>query len=709
MGAIAAISKHQAAELMGKTVRSLERSEIQPAAVARSRNGKTVPLYDAGSLPVEAQKRLVEKNGLTAENFALGLGVSSGMNLSVEDRDCVVARYSAIEPILRPEAFIEKWQQCNGRRAELVKLVARELGSSRRTIYDWLRRYADQGPSGLVVKTRADKGRSRALNSAGKDFIIRAALPGRSSGELRVKEIFRAYNEEREWRTAQIGKKLPESETAQYHRYLDIEGRLLPSAEMPKVSYETLRRFFLQGIPEPVRVMGRTGVEAYSNTQEIISHRDLAAIQPLDYVVMDHRRLDIFCMVQYRGKWKLVRPWITAAIDMRTRKWLAWVIVETPSSDSIATVLKRVFIEFGAPRALYWDNGKDFRCQWLEGRTERTTTAPAVQEMSAEWRGVIGSLGVRIHHAIVKRARSKIIEPNFNRIANFDRTLPEWCGHKPGARTERFYQLIKEHEQWECGASKATPFRPIEAVAAIYSAEIKILNERELQGEGMRKYTPTGYGWMCPNEAWEILIDRVPRRTVPERDLQFCFAKRRELTVRNGELCVSFSRRDYHYRLLDSSLKLMNFNGRKVELAYDPLDLGEGVIYCDGQFVGIASCVELRRMGEDGFVQDEKDRRAATRSVKNFISTVHNGVPLADTETRINRRLGVIPERTQPARPEEPVSVPTAISAAVEASQAQRDFNHTNVQATLPYTPPPTTEEDDGSFNFFSGGLRTNG
>ena len=56
----------------------------------------------------------------------------------------------------------------------------------------------------------------------------------------------------------------------------------------------------------------------------------------MDYVVMDHRVLDIFCLVPVRGGWKLARPWLTAAIDMRTRKWLAWGIFETPSSDAIS-------------------------------------------------------------------------------------------------------------------------------------------------------------------------------------------------------------------------------------------------------------------------------------------------------------------------------------------------------------------------------------
>lgn len=177
----------------------------------------------------------------------------------------------------------------------------------------------------------------------------------------------------------------------------------------------TLRRF-VEMIPEVVRTLARDGEEAYRNTQEIISHRDFEAVWPMDYVVMDHRRLDVFCLMRERGGWKLARPWLTAAIDMRTRKWLAWCIVETPSSDSIAAVLKRVFLNYGLPKELYWDNGKDFRCEWFEGKRRQERTAGRITDLDPTWRGVLGTLNIRVRHAIVRNARAKLIEPNFGRV-----------------------------------------------------------------------------------------------------------------------------------------------------------------------------------------------------------------------------------------------------------------------------------------------------
>jgi hypothetical protein len=453
--------------------------------------------------------------------------------------------------------------------------------------------------------------------------------------------------------------------------------------------------------------MGRQGDEAYRNG-ELISFRDLAAPWPLDYVVMDHRVLDIFCLIPKRegGKcrgWSLARPWLTAAIDMRTRKWLSWVIVETPSSDSIAAVLKMVFITDGLPKALYWDNGKDFRCQWLEGNSERTRTVERADSLPNTWAGVLETLGIRVHHAIVKNARAKLIEPAFGAVADFDKTLPEWCGHKPGARPERFARMLKDHEAWLSGNLPSPPFRTIERVAELYALALNDINEREHRGEGMKKVTPTGVGWMCPNEAWEILIRHVERRAIPEEVLQLCFAKRRELTVRNGEIQTTFDGHQYHYRLVANRTALLGLNDRKVELAYDVLDLSKAAVYYDSAFIGLAECLELRRQGEAAFVEDERDRRRTRREVKKLIKSLHQVVPVPDSETHLRRRQEVLPSRVEPERPAAAVELPAAIDAAAKARAEEREFSFADAAPLgIVATEAPVADDSD-EFHFFEG------
>jgi len=703
------LSKVETAELIGCSERTVTR-KLDSTPAGRARNGRTVPGYDVADLPADVQKKWAGQPkvielpiGGAPGQMALQLTTPVGPNLSQEDRAEAQKRYDVIEPLIEPDKYPLLWAQYRSKGA-MVAYLCKAHATKPRTVYNWLAAWQERGLPGLVSRDRADKGKPRAMTPAALDWLLAAAMPRKGVyGVLSIKEIARAYSEEMAWRATHIGQPMGDFERDKYARYLDEDYKLRDSALLPKVSYETLRTWF-DKIPEIARTMARQGGEAFRNSQEILSFRDIGATMPLDYVVMDHRVLDMFCLVPSRDGWKLARPWLTAAIDMRTRKWLGWVIVETPSSDSIAAVLKRVFIDHGLPRQLYWDNGKDFRCEWLEGGRRPSHKEGRVGELDGAWRGVIGTLGIRVTHAIVKNARAKLIEPNFGRISKFDETLPEFCGHKPGSRPDAFDELLAKHEKWIAGAADSTPFRTINQVASLYSRVIEDLNERPLEGEGMQKVTPTGRGWMCPNEAWEILIDRVERRTVDAELLHFCFAKRRELTVKHGEVKTSFAGRDYHYRLTGNTVALMALNGQAVEFAYDQLDLGEAAIYYQARFVGLAHCVELRRMGEEGFVEDERNRRAARREVKKFIEAVHKAVPVADPETRLARRAEVLPSREMAPRVSAPVRVPSAIVEAENTAREDRTFSFDNAApAAVEVVERPAPEGDDGEFRFFQG------
>jgi hypothetical protein len=369
-------------------------------------------------------------------------------------------------------------------------------------------------------------------------------------------------------------------------------------------------------------------------------------------------------------------------------------------------VLKRSILLHGVPKTTYWDNGRDFCAHWLEGKQTKTRDLGAVTELNDGWRGVLETLGIRAHHAIVRRARSKIIEPNFRATALFDKTLPWWCGHRPNARPERFQALLDQHESWVRGEAPNPAFPTIEQLAADYGDFLAVHNEREREGaQGMQKITATGRGWMGPNECWEKLVGQVDRRDVPAEVLQFAFHKKRELTVQHGEIRTSFQGKQYHYRLMDSAVKLMGLNGLSVQSAYDPMDLETAALYHKDRFVGLVTCVELRRMGESAFVQDEKDRRASRREVKKFIAGVHQAVHIPDHRERADRRREVLPARTEPKRPEIAAGLPQAVTDAAASAAEQRDFSFAAAQAdgaeVVRISNAAAYTDDDGAFQFF--------
>ncbi len=364
-------------------------------------------------------------------------------------------------------------------------------------------------------------------------------------------------------------------------------------------------------------------------------------------------------------------------------------------------MLKKVFLTHGLPTALYWDNGKDFRCEWLEGGNRRNDPSFKVGELREGMRGVLETLGVRVHHAIVRRARSKIIEPNFTNTANFDRSLPTWCGHKSSHRPESLKELVSAHERWLKGDVPETPFPTIAKVSWLYDEFLESLNERDHTGEGMQKLTPSGRGWMCPNECWERLIGGVTRRWASPEVIQVCFYNRKETTVRNGEIRCTFASVQYHYRMADAPTKLMGINGCTVEVAYDPYDLETLAVYHDGRFIGLASNLELRRMGEQVFVEDERLRRAARREVRNFIQDVHKAVPVASAEDRALRRLAIAPSRQEPPRTSLQCELPTGITDAVEALKNDGQSGAGGPIPTIAVIPAAPEAEDD-RFNFFA-------
>jgi hypothetical protein len=326
----------------------------------------------------------------------------------------------------------------------------------------------------LVNRDRADKGMRRKSNRALDEFLVGHVIPQRGVfGALTVNEIYRAYLEERNWRSECIGQVLRGPDAEKYASYLDEDGRLSERWRLPNVTCKTLRAY-VNAIPEPVRTLARGGLEKYQNTQEILSHRALSDIDPLDFLVGDHRLLDIFCLVPVRGGWRLARPWATCFIDMRTRRWLGWGLFEVPSSGSIAAVLRKVLIEWGVPKSVYIDNRRDYRSEYLEGKHIRREKTGPVGEFDATWRGVFGTLGIRVIHSIVRRARSKIIEPNFIRLANFDKQLPEYCGHCPSERPERFEAMVKQHGAWVRGERSESPFRTIQEIATLTSVRLKV-------------------------------------------------------------------------------------------------------------------------------------------------------------------------------------------------------------------------------------------
>ena len=219
----------------------------------------------------------------------------------------------------------------------------------------------------------------------------------------------------------------------------------------------------------------------------------------------------------------------------------------------------------------------------------------------------------------------------------------------------------------------------------------------------MQKALPTGRGWMSPAECFDLLIRRVERRTVRTEDLHVVFTKRREFTVKHGEICATFGGQRFHYRIEGEPTQLMALNGQLVEVAFDPNELSQVAIYWRDRFAGLAHCVALRKQGEDLFVEDEKTRRTARREIKKAIALLHQQIPVASPEERLARRREVLPTRLA-ALPstEAPVQLPAPIAEAAAARAAEAAFSFTDTESTIQATERAPDADADVEFQFFT-------
>ena len=552
----------------------------------RERNGRVQQVCPIDKLPVAWQKSLLEESPAIAP-----AAVERSAHATAE------FRYRVIQPLL------------DNSTAAKVREAAAEQGIPERTLWRWISDYRQRGYNALAGKKRRDAGERRALTPEAIAWL-RDSIREDGTAQLSAAELHRAYCEHVRWTKHRLAR----GESA---------GPLFPP-----VSRRTIYDWYSKDTSRSAKRLAQLGLKAFSDTEEPVSYRDYDSIGLLEYVVMDHRMLDIWSLVEDRKRgWRLIRPWVTAALDMRSRRWLAWTIIEVPSSDSIATVLKRVILDHGVPANVYWDNGKDFRCEWFEGPHQHHRRAPRIDGMRPAVGGVLGSLGIGVTHALPFRARSKNIEANFGRLSRMDRSLPVWCGNKPTARPDRFdRELLKAHRAWMESESPKRVFPTIDEVRDVYDEFFTELNHRPIDGPGMAAATPRGMEDVSPLAKWAELAPATKFTAADPQQVQFAFLRPlpRLITVEQSAISVKFGVKRFHYRLRGDTLGLMSLNGRQVEVRTDALDLETVAVYLDDgsqnrPFIGLADNAELRGMGTEDFLAEERERAAGRRMVRDHL------------------------------------------------------------------------------------------
>jgi hypothetical protein len=295
--------------------------------------------------------------------------------------------------------LITEWKQSGLRKEDF--LAAYNAGATDR------RTFAELGPVSLRTFYRW----SREFSQKGLDGITPRYSAGRGGAGESLTDTEKALLE-RFW--------LKDSQPTMRHAF-----RLLKENYPGSVcGYHTARRY-LQSLPPALVDYRRLGKTSFTNKHQPYLDQNIRQYRSLDVVVSDHHCLD--CVVMYRGK--LVRPWVTTMQDYRSGKVLGWCPSVAPSSLSIIAAYYLAVIQYGIPRKLIFDNGRDYRSEILNGKTvtAKTRTPEGWDEEQAVYiQGLFSLIGSEVSFTLPYNGKSK-------------------------GRQERYYGTLKEHFSKEIG------------------------------------------------------------------------------------------------------------------------------------------------------------------------------------------------------------------------------------------------------------------
>ncbi len=321
--------------------------------------------------------------------------------------------------------------------------------------------------------------------------------------------------------------------------------------------------------------------------------------------VSDHKQLDLWC--RWRGT--IIRPWLTAWMDWRTRKIVGWTLSDSPCSSTILGSLGKALRDpanCGGPAQVRIDNGKDFSAFIFHGSTKRERQlkiSPRVVE--APVRGIFAMLMILVHFALpyCPNAKSRL-ERFFGSLTSLARTFATFCGIGSETKPERLAEIL-------ANPAAIPTFVEVEKRLASFIAGYNANADHamdDLSENGMR---------LSPDEAFARWCDT--RRVMADPaalDLLLAHWHKPVTVGRNG-LSLTINGRVLHYGHADQSLspfKAFRKQDRQiVNVSYDP-DRLESVRVYDERFRFIAT-VEMNHVGGVAEGLTKEDHATAHRKL----------------------------------------------------------------------------------------------
>lgn len=322
---------------------------------------------------------------------------------------------------------------------------------------------------------------------------------------------------------------------------------------LPLASVQTFARAIEQRIPVPVLKYFRLGQKACKDECAPYIKRTYDDLNANDIWVCDNHTFDIF--VDDGEHKKPIRVYLTAFLDVRSRKMVGWYVTDAPSSDATLQALRRGIERYGIPNRILSDNGREFLTHDIGGRGFRKNGRKDEHYIPT----ILDNLGIEFRTALVKNARAKIVERAFLDVKEcFSKLFEGYTGGHIKERPERLKTLAKK-------ASNFTPYEDFEVFVDKYIEGI--FNHEEHSGIGMNGKTR--------NQVYAETLYEMKVATPEELNLMM-MRNSRMVTVQKDGIVLKL----YGTQLTFWSPELaFNYINEKVYYRYNPDDLSEIRVY----------------------------------------------------------------------------------------------------------------------------------
>lgn len=404
-------------------------------------------------------------------------------------------------------------------RSELEAYIeSRGLDLSAASIYRWRKAYAEGGKNALMTAYGKSKGQSIIPDEVFAVFRSVYMSESRPSTQAAYIAALGFWSQKAQENGAKIDK---------FPCLATFEYRLKNESD------------------ESARYYARYGEAAWNRRYGRSVARDYTQITCGECAVGDHMQLDVLCLLPDGST---CRPWLTAWTDFKSRKMLGWDLhAEAPNSDHIFTSFRAMVRDFGLPKYIYIDNGKDYRSRDFAGGRKLD---------EARTSSLMADLGVEVHFALPYNAQAKNIERRFRDFHNYcERILVGYTGTNVTKRPE----ALKRQQK----SGRLLTFAEVEEIVT------KFINET-------LNRMPFGRGAIfaaaCPDQVWAK--DNPTLRRVSAESLSvFCQRSSRVVTIgRNGikdpDLDATYWAEEF-----------VTLKGRKVYLRRDIHDYADAWIY----------------------------------------------------------------------------------------------------------------------------------